>query len=330
MMAIRMSDINQLRRQFSIPGVVSIEPGRGGLARVAVTTDQAEAHVYLHGAHLTHFRRSAGQDVLFLSGKSLFEPGKAIRGGVPVIFPWFGAKADNPAAPAHGLVRTAEWELKDVCRSSNGAVALDLEFASSPQTLALWPHEFRLRYTVTVGESLELALEVRNVSDSAFRFEEALHTYLSVQDVQAAQIEGLAGREYLDKTDGMRRKIQTPEPIMIVGETDRVYLNTTGPVTVSDRGLLRQISVDKQGSNSTVVWNPWIAKAKAMADFGDMEWPNMLCIETANAGENAVKLEPGLSHRMTARISTTSTAWPAGRVVSRQWEMSQRATPDRT
>src|SRR6202034_178268 len=113
--------------QFSIPGIVSIEPGRGGLARIAVTADQAEAHVYLHGAHVTHFRPRAGQDVLFLSGKSLFEPGKAIRGGVPVIFPWFGAKADNAAAPAHGLARTTEWTLAEAAALANGSVTLTLE-----------------------------------------------------------------------------------------------------------------------------------------------------------------------------------------------------------
>lgn len=310
-----MSDIKELQRRFSIPGVVTIEPGQGGLTRVAVTACEVEAHVYLHGAHVTHYGPQGGRAVLFMSAKSLFQPGKAIRGGVPVIFPWFGGKADDATAPAHGLARTTEWGLADVKQSTDGSVVLTLELASSQDTRKFWPHEFSLRYLVTIGPTLELALEVRNTSSSAFTFEEALHTYLAVGDVRTAQIDGLAGREFLDKTDGQRRKTQPPGLFALTSETDRVYLNTTDRVTVIDGQLGRRLSVDKQGSHTTVVWNPWIAKAKAMADFGDDEWPGMLCVETANAAENAVSLPAGQTHRMVASITRKVGA-------TKQWEMS--------
>lgn len=310
-----MSDIKELQRRFSIPDVVRIEPGEGGLTRVAVTACEVQAHVYLHGAHVTHYGPPGGRAVLFMSAKSLFQPGKAIRGGVPVIFPWFGGKAGDPAAPAHGLARTTEWNLADVRQSSEGPVVLTLELTSTPQMRKLWPHEFSLRYLVTVGATLDLALEVRNTSGSAFTFEEALHTYLTVGDVRKVKIEGLAGREFLDKTDGQRRKTQAPGAMEITGETDRVYLNTADVVTVTDPQLGRRLSVEKQGSQATVVWNPWIAKAKAMADFGDEEWPGMLCIETANAAENAISLAAGQTHRMSASISSKAGA-------TKQWEMS--------
>ncbi|HET6250427.1 MAG TPA: D-hexose-6-phosphate mutarotase [Tepidisphaeraceae bacterium] len=317
-----MNDINDLRRQFSIPGVVHIEPGHGGLTRVAIMTEQAEAHVYLHGAHITHYRPRAGQDVLFLSAKSLFEAGKAIRGGVPVIFPWFGAKADNATAPAHGFVRNRPWELRDIQRSPDGSVALVLELASSADTQKFWPNEFRLRYTVTVGSSLEMSLEVRNISHADFKFESALHTYLAVDDVKKVRIDGLGGREFLDKTDSTRRKKEGSEKIAITGETDRVYLNTNDTVLVHDPDLAREISVEKEGSRATVLWNPWIAKAKAMADFGDEEWPEMLCVETANVAENAVLLPAGQSHRMLARVSWKPLAEKSGGGSVKQWEMS--------
>ncbi|HEY2573217.1 MAG TPA: D-hexose-6-phosphate mutarotase [Verrucomicrobiaceae bacterium] len=317
-----MTDINELRRRFSIPSVVTIEPARGGLPRVAVTTEQGEAHIYLHGAHVTHYRPRAGSELLFLSGKSLFEAGKAIRGGVPLIFPWFGPKADDPKAPMHGFARTTEWTLIGVGHLSDGSVSVQLEMNSTPQTMAIWPHAFRLVYTVRVSTTLDLVLEVHNPGNTPFGYEEALHTYLAVGDVRHAQISGLAGREFLDKTDGARRKTQPAGRIGIISETDRVYLNTADEVTVLDPFVGREIFVSKEGSKATVLWNPWIAKAKAMADFGDDEWPAMLCIETANAAENSVTVAGGKSHKMTARIAWKPAPISESKSETRQWEMS--------
>ena len=316
-----MSDINTLKQKFSIPGIVTIEPGNGGLTRIAVTTRDAEAHIYLHGAHVTHYRPAGGKDVLFMSGKSLFQAGKAIRGGVPMIFPWFGAKAGDSAAPMHGFARTSAWELTDARQSPDGSVSITLELASSEATRKSWPFEFALRYVVTVGTTLDLSLETRNLSAGPITFEEAFHTYLTVGDVRTARVEGLAGRDFLDKTDGAKRKTQPPGPIAITGETDRVYLHTTDMVSVTDTALARRLIVDKRGSRTTVLWNPWIAKAKAMADFGDDEWPAMVCIETANAAEDAVTLPPGQTHKMAASI-IAKTGAKGDRPGTNQWEMS--------
>ena len=263
--------------------------------------------------------------MLFLSGKSLFESGKAIRGGVPIIFPWFGPKADDAKAAMHGFVRTAPWTLTGVNHLPDGAVAVVLEIESSPRSLAVWPNAFRIVYTIRVGTSLELSLEVHNTSDKPFKYEEALHTYLAVGDVKLAQIDGLAGREFVDKTDGMRRKTQPPGKIGIVAETDRVYLNTHDEVTVIDPFLGRELSIVKDSSKSTVLWNPWIAKAKAMADFGDDEWPSMLCVETANIGENSIHLAPGKSRKMVAKLGWKASPTSESKVETRQWEMSPGA-----
>lgn len=297
-----MSDTRDLQR-FTIPGIVRVEAGEGGLPRFVVSGRDGAAHVYLHGAHVTHFQPTGGEPVLFLSGKSLYAEGKAIRGGVPVIFPWFGAKEGDSAAPAHGFARVLDWEPTDVRQESDGRVILTLELGSSDRTRKAWPFDFRLRYTIAVGRSLELALEVQNLSGGEFRFEEALHTYLAVSDVRQVDVEGLGGKTYIDKMDSGRRKVQPPGAIRIEGETDRVYLNTTDGVVVTDPGFKRDVIVTKQGSAATVLWNPWIAKAKSMSDFGDDEWPHMLCVETANVSDNAVTLAPGATHRMSATIA---------------------------
>jgi glucose-6-phosphate 1-epimerase len=295
--------VADLRKRFATPGV-TFEPGQGGLARVSVATPAADAHVYLHGAHVTHYQPRGRRPVLFMSGSSHFAPGKPIRGGVPVILPWFGANAKDAKAPAHGFARTQAWNLREVKRrEGDGAVNVSLSLRPSPASHALWPHEFEATFDVTVGAALEMALHVRNTGASAFTFEEALHTYLAVNDVRKVTVEGLAGRQYIDKVDGAKRKTQPPGAMRIEGETDRVYLNTPDTVTVNEQTPGgRRLSVWKQNSAAIVVWNPWVAKAAAMADFGDDEWPGMICVETANVADHAVTLAPGQSHVMRAVV----------------------------
>jgi glucose-6-phosphate 1-epimerase len=290
-------DYNHLQ----IPGIARIEPGRGGLPRLLVDVSGAHCEIYLHGAHVALYSPPAGDPLLFLSKAAYFAPGKPIRGGVPLIFPWFGPHPTNPKLPAHGFARTREWELRSICQE-NGGVTVDFSLSPSPATRELWPHEFQLNFLVHVGAQLQMSLTVRNTGNSSFTFEEAFHTYLSVADVRLLKINGLADRDYLDKMKAGQRLRQGPEPITIVGETDRVYLGTPDAVKV-DESTDRQITVAKTGSESTVVWNPWIAKSKTMADFVEKEWPDMLCIETANAAENAVVLAPNEEHVMTATIS---------------------------
>ena len=299
-----MHDVTDLNARFGIPGIVAIDAGKGGLPRVRVTSPVAEAEVYLHGAHVTHFQPRGHKPVLFMSAASLFDPAKAIRGGVPLIFPWFGPNAANPKAPQHGFARTTAWTVRDVRHDqAGGAVTLTLTLGPSERSRTHWPHDFEATYTVTVGAALEMALEVVNRSPGEIGFEEALHTYLAVGDIRQTAIDGLAGRQYLDKVDKAQRKTQPAGAFTITGETDRVYLNTPDTVTVDDGANGRRLVVSKSGSDATVVWNPWVDKSKAMADFGDDEWPGMLCIETANAAENAVKLAPGRRHVMRATVA---------------------------
>jgi glucose-6-phosphate 1-epimerase len=289
-------------RRWEIPNLARFEHGRGGLVRLAVATRLASAHIYLHGAHVTHFQPARQTPVLFMSESSHFAPGKPIRGGVPVIFPWFGPRAGHPDAPMHGFARTMEWEVESVESWVDQVVTVVLRLAADEQTHAAWPHDFVLRHRITIGHRLEMALEVENWSGAPLVFEEALHTYLAVRDVQHVTVAGLDGGEYLDKTDAFRRKTQEAGPIRLAAETDRIYLHTRAACLVSDPAADRRLRVEKDGSDTTVLWNPWIEKAAALADFGNDEWPQMLCVETANAAENAVTLAHGETHVMRATV----------------------------
>jgi len=287
---------------WEIPGHLVFEAGVNGLTKARITTPHADAEVYLHGAHLTHYQPRGHPPVLMMSGASQFALGEPIRGGIPVIFPWFGPRRDGRAEPPHGFARRREWTIEAADADAEDRVMLTLRLAGDDTTRAAWPGEFTLRFTITVGPSLRMELATTNTGTAPYQFEEALHTYFKVGDVRQVRVTGLEGREYLDATDERKRKRQGPGPITFDGETDRAYVNTPAECSLHDSALRRRITVEKDGANSTVVWNPWIAKAKRMPDFGDDEWPGMLCIETGNVFDNAVPLAPGATHQMTTTI----------------------------
>ena len=295
-----MSDprsLDALNARFAVPDLVRFEGGANGLGSAHITAPAAEARVYLHGAHVTHHQPAGQPPLLFLSARSRFAAGVAIRGGVPIVFPWFGARAADPTAPDHGFARISEWTVASVEATADGA-AITFELEASDATRALWPHEFHLTYRVQVGQALALTLGVENRSKAPITFEEALHTYLSVGDVREVSVSGLEGAAYIDKTDGMKRKTLGSEPFRPSAETDRVFPAAGAACTVSDPVLGRRLVVDKRNSATTVVWNPWCDKAGRMADLGADQWHGMLCVEAANAMDDAVNLAPGERHSM--------------------------------
>ena len=294
--------IDGLTERFAITGAVSFDAGRGGLPRIVVTTPAAEAHVYAHGAHVTHYQPAGHEPVLFVSRQSSFEHGKPIRGGVPICFPWFAVNENMPDAPSHGFARTRPWQVSSAQCVDGGAVELKFLLTGNEDTRAWWPHDFELQFIVTVGAELTMSLELRNDTQTALSCEQALHTYFAVADARSVSIHGLGNCTFFDKVDGGARKRQPDEPITFTGETDRIYQDTEADCVLEDPSMGRRIINSKSGSRSTVVWNPWQQKAAAMGDFGDDEWPGMVCIETANAGQFAVTLEPGRTHSTTARI----------------------------
>src|ERR1700683_4812131 len=162
--------------RFEIPGVARIVEGNGGLRKVSVTSPQAAGEIYLHGAHVTSWKPTGREEVFFLSSQSRWEEGRAIRGGVPICFPWFGDKVDDPKAPAHGFVRTKAWQLESI-EQAGEAVTVSMSTESDESTRKWWPADFRLVHSATFGRDLTLELVVTNTGKTPLRFEEALHSY---------------------------------------------------------------------------------------------------------------------------------------------------------
>jgi glucose-6-phosphate 1-epimerase len=290
--------LSELNERFGLQSAIRFEIAPGGLTRATITTAAATAEIYLQGAHLTQWQpASAKHPVLFLSAKSNFTVGKAIRGGVPVVFPWFAERKGGLPGGMHGFARTLPWEVVATERRAEG-VALSFKLLPNQTTRDVGFDHFVLVYEVVVGETLTLKLEVENIGDSALTFEEALHAYYRVSDVRQVEVSGLGDTDYLDRADNAKPKHQGAGAIRFAGETDQLHLNTQSAVTISDSDWRRRIVIEKRGSESTVVWNPWIEKAARLADLGDDEWMRMVCVEPANAAEDAVTVAPGAVHSM--------------------------------
>jgi glucose-6-phosphate 1-epimerase len=292
--------VAELNRRFGIPGVARVVAGNGGLAKLHITSPAATGEMYLHGAHVTAWKPRDAEEVLFVSVKSHWENGRAIRGGVPICFPWFANKANDPHAPAHGFVRTTTWQLESIVQAGD-AVSVNMFTESNDNTRRWWPADFRLVHRATFGTQLSLELVATNTGSTSLQFEEALHTYFRVGQVEKTQLHGLDTVHFVDKTDSNRMKAQKG-PIVLTSETDRVYLNTKGSIALDDHALRRRIDLTKENSFTTVVWNPWALKSRAITDFDDAEWRQMLCIEASNVADFAVMLAPGQQHRMKATV----------------------------
>lgn len=291
-------ELTQLNEHFAIPGVLAFHQTGSGLIYLEATTPQATATVYLQGAHLAAWQPAGEQPVLFLSRRSHFEPGVPIRGGVPISFPWFAGRHDGKTGPAHGFARIQDWTLAFAALAGDD---LHLSFTLAPTALSreLGYDNFRVAYQLTIGRTLTMQLTVANDADAPLLFEEALHTYYAVGDVREVSVTGLESTAFVDKTDNMQEKPAAHAPLTFASATDRVYPNTDAACVLHDAAGRRRITVEKTGSDTTVVFNPW----KELADMGPDEWPEMLCVETVNAAANAITLAPGKTHTMQAHIS---------------------------
>ena len=281
-------------------GRVTFLDGQGELPMLEITTRWSTAEIYLLGAQVTRFKKKDEAPLLFLSQCSRFAEGQPIRGGIPVVFPWFGPRE---GLGQHGFARVKPWEIKEVIPAPDGSVSVRFRLPHGAEAAAFPP--FNADYVVTVNESLTLQLIVANeAKDAEFTFENCLHTYFEVADVTAISIHGLIGVTYLDKVASFMEKTETSDALRIASEVDRIYQNTTGTVEIHDPRIGRRIRVEKQCSASTVVWNPWIAKSRQMPDFGDEEYEHMICVESGNVASNSISLPPGGRSTLTVKLSS--------------------------
>lgn len=294
-------DIATLNENFGIPGVLVFDL-HGELIRAVITAPAASATVYLQGGHVAEWQPTGERPVLFTSGNSAFKKGKAIRGGIPVIFPWFGDRHDGKAGPAHGFARTEEWEFGFAALAGDD-LHMSLLLTPNETSRALGFDHFRVVYHLTIGRSLSLKLSVVSDAVTPMTYEEAFHTYFAVGDVRKTSVTGLHHVEYLDKRDGGALKTQSEDPMVLTRDTDRVYLDTTHTCVIDDAANQRKITVAKTNSSTTIVWNPWTELTAKMADMEPGGWEGMLCIESANAADASITLAHGEIHHMGCLIS---------------------------
>lgn len=284
---------------MTLPSSVSLIEEPAGYPILVVEHAAASGRIALNGAHVMDWIPEGHDPVLYMSADAVLETGKPIRGGIPVCWPWFGPNPSDANKPAHGFVRQMLWEV-DAARESESEVEIVLKIADSPETKALWPHAFTARLHVRMGAHLEVTLQVANTGDAAWKMTGALHTYLNVENVSQISIHGLHGTQYVE---GRLSPDKRPQhgPVVIDQEVDRLYASDA-TIIVHDPKWGREILLEKGGSLATVVWNPWIEKSKRLADLPDEAYPEFLCIEAANAGEDVVEVAPGHEHLLMQRI----------------------------
>ena len=301
-----MDSLNTLNERFAIPDKLSFKARGDGLIVANITNAHASASICLQGGHVLSWQpANTAEPVVWMSPAAKFAPQAAIRGGIPVCWPWFGAHSSESTLPAHGFARTQPWQVTGSRSLDDGSTEIALSFVPSEATRTLWPHSSRLDILVNVGASLKIALVTRNLGASDFTITEALHTYFAVSDATQVQVEGLDGIHFYDKAAGWVQGDQIGN-ISFAGEVDRVYVNSPERCTIVDPTWQRSIHISKLGSQSTVVWNPAAARAAQMGDLGNEGWRHFICVESANALDNAVTVKAGSSHTLAVSYAVES------------------------
>jgi len=270
-----------------------------GFKYIEIQNNSATAKVALQGGHIFHFQQQEKKPLLWLSRKSHFETGKAIRGGIPLCWPWFGKHPTDAAMPQHGFARTAVFECMDSNEPDEKTTEIVLKLESSAKTLIHWPYQFKLLLHITIDTELTVELTTINCDTQSFVISSALHSYFAVSDIKQVSVQGLDKAEYWDKLTGETKNQQGS--LCFNKEVDRIYQNTTDPIQLLDRE--RRIQIVSEGSKSAVLWNPWKEKSIKMADMPDDGYRSMICIETANALNDSRRLVPGEEHTLNVTLS---------------------------
>lgn len=270
-----------------------------GLKIVRVMHEKATAGISLHGGHVVSFKPTGQEDLIWMSKEANFDGKAALRGGVPVCWPWFG----RIAAPAHGFARTSQWELVEHRENAEGVI-VSLGLKTSDETLAVWNHQFEAILNVEISDDLTITLDVKNTDTSEWTFSGALHTYLNVGNIHEAETTGM-GSEFIDGLNG-NQVTQGGSTLTLTESIDRVYTQPEGQIKVADASLNRSLVVENKGHNSAVLWNPWKDGAEGMGDMQDDGYLTMLCVEStlhAPTIEEGKTLQPGESHQLVTKLS---------------------------
>lgn len=287
--------LEELNARFSRQGTIEFETGPGGIVVVRLESGRASARVSLLGATVISYLPEGGQEVLFLSRRSGFQPGKAIRGGIPLCLPWFGDNPADPSLPKHGFFRLFDWEVVGTSLESGGSNVL-LALADSDATRSYWPHRFRAECSITLGHMLRVSVKVINEGTEAFTLTSAFHPYFAISNIGRIELPDLAGREYVDRLlpSGEASKMVQAGAQRFAGEVDRIYAHSE-PVDIVDPSSARKIRVAGIGTAQTVVWNPWKEKCRTMADLEAGDYQRFVCVEPGIVAPAYILVEPGAS-----------------------------------
>jgi len=282
-----------------------------GLTCWRIRHANAELLVAQQGAQVLSYQHDDQPPLIWLSEQAAYRHGQSVRGGVPVCWPWFGDLQRNPMAvqamhrhperaPAHGLVRGLDWQLRAIDSQDDG-VNLEFAFDTAEHRLDEWPHNAELTLSIRLADRLHLALRNRNPGTAPLAISQALHSYFAVSDIHQVRVEGLDGCPYIETLENWQTREQRGA-LAFTGETDRIYLNTPAQISIVDPAWQRQVRLSSSGSASAVLWNPWIDKAQRLSQFAPDAWQRMLCVEHANVLDDALLLPPDGQHSLSISL----------------------------
>ena len=281
--------IKVFNRRFGIPKALQFVEGQSSLPKAILTHENGSScETYLYGAHVTSYRTSEHEEILYMSSRADFSPGKAIRGGIPLIFPQFGPGA----LPSHGFARNRNWEIASTEKSPGGELKIVFQLQADEATKSIWPEAFLAEYEVGLSSQLKSSLRITNQGAKDFSFQCALHSYFTIGDIGSLTVKGLGNLDFLDNTKKKERSRETRSDISISSEIDRIYLDTPDELRLEDKKLGRSLRVRKQQFRDAVLWNPWIEKGASLKDLDPDAYQGFVCLETG-AIEPSISLAPG-------------------------------------
>ena len=295
-------NVSELNKKFSLDGVLEISEVHSGFPFIKINNQYASAVISLYGGQVLSYANCDAEELLFLSDKAFYETGKAIKGGVPICWPWFGADPEAKGRPAHGFARNSLWEMESTEQLENGSTKVVICLLPNEASQALFSYDFKLSLTIVVGEQLELELDTKNNGQKAFDITQALHTYFSVKNIDEVVVTGLGGCSYLDKAQsnsGEENKIQVDD-ISIDGEVDRIYLDAPSELKIMQKDSVKLTAIKSINNKTAVVWNPWKDLCEQSADLKPDDYTRFVCVETANAASDVINIQPGESFSLKA------------------------------
>jgi len=295
-----VSDIASVNERFGIDGTVHFGEGINSMPKAELTFNEARLELYLQGAHITRYQPAAGIEVLWMSDSALYQPGKALRGGIPLCWPWFGAHADTPDLPQHGYARTSQFQISST-NADHQATSITLTLDAAQAPWPDWQNRVALEFEIRLSNTLWMEMRSHNLSTSPLILSNALHSYFAISQRQQVTIPAVTGLTYLDKLQNYRSQQQT-SAITFDSEVDRVYQAPPARIDFFDQGRNINTSFESWGNNNLVIWNPGEQKARQMNDFDDDGFEQMICIEPANALAHSITLAPGEHHRLGQEI----------------------------